>query len=194
MRKKLNLLPSLAGIGLLVVASGALAADAPSAPASGEAKLGGLPQLLGALKDIQIPSLTGLIQPEKMGVLTDNACRIADNEAQLLSDNEAQLMSENTAQLMSDNKADRDFQSGNSLDVLSNIRLLSDITVTVQVTVQQGEAKAAKPKKSDQARRQNKAKQEKARAEKAKAEKAKAEKAKANKAKADTAARAKKKP
>jgi len=146
MRRKQNLLRTLAGIGLVLFGGGALAADAPSASAGGEAKLGGLPQLLGALKDIQIPSLTGLIQPEKMGMFTDNPCRISDNEAQL----------------MLDNKADRDFLSGNSLDVLSNIRLLSDITVTVQVTVHHGEARAAKPKKSDQARNKDKANKDKA--------------------------------
>jgi hypothetical protein len=96
--------------------------------------------------DIQIPSLTGLIQPEKMGMFTDNPCRISDNEGHLLSDN----------------AADRDLLSGNSCDILSNIHLLSDITVTVQITIHHGDATTAKPKNSDAARKTKKAQKDKA--------------------------------
>lgn len=165
MPSKQDLLRTLTGIALAILASGVFAADAPSASAGREMPLGGLPQLLGALKDIPIPSLSGLIQPEKMGLLTDNTCRVSDNQPRL----------------MSDNSAGRDFQSGNSLDVLSNYRLLSDITVTVEIHVHQGEAQAGQHQKSDKARKTEERKKSKARAEKAKAEEAKAEKAKAEK-------------
>jgi hypothetical protein len=161
MKSTQNLLRILTGIALAFVASGVFAADAPAGPASGDASLGGLPQLLGALKDIPIPSLNGLIQPEKMGVLTDNTCRVSDNQPRL----------------MSDNTAERDFQSGNSLEVLSNYRLLSDITVSVEVHVHQGDAQAAQHKDRDKARKTEKKKKDKARAKKAKADKAQAEKA-----------------
>lgn len=171
MPSKQDLLRTLTGIALAILASGVFAADAPSAPAGGEMPLGGLPQLLGALKDIPIPSLNGLIQPEKMGLLTDNTCRVSDNQPRL----------------MSENRAGRDFQSGNSLDVLSNYRLLSDITVTVEVHVHQADAQAAQHRKGDQARKTEARKKAKARAERTQAEKAKAEKAKAEKAKAEKA-------
>ncbi len=76
-----------------------------------------------------------------MGVLTDNECRIEDNQPHLLSDNQA----------------DRDFLSGNQVNVLSGLHLLSDITVTVQVTVGDSDRKAAKAKKADGDRKSNKA-------------------------------------
>ncbi len=106
----------------------------------GEPKLDGLASLLGALGGVQIPSLSGLIQPERMGVLTDNECRIEDNQPHLLSDN----------------RADRDFQSGNQVNILSGLHLLSDVTVTVQITVSNGEGKESQPKKADRERKPSK--------------------------------------
>jgi len=96
--------------------------------------------LLGALGEVQIPSLAGLIQPERMGVLTDNECRVEDNQPHLLSDN----------------RADRDFLSGNQVNILSGLHLLSDITVTIQVTPGNGDRKAAKPKTADRERKSKK--------------------------------------
>jgi hypothetical protein len=132
---------AVAGMSLILLASGASAAEGETPTAAGEPKAGGLASLLGALSEVQIPSLSGLIQPERMGVLTDNECRIEDNQPHLLSDNQA----------------DRDFLSGNQVNILSGLHLLSDITVTVQVTVGDGDRKAAKAKKADGDRKSNKA-------------------------------------
>ena len=141
MNAKRNLLLSLVSLGVILLVGEAGAAESEPAKATGEPKKDGLSSLLGALGSVQIPSLSGLIQPERMGVLTDNECRIEDNQPHLLSDNEA----------------DRDFLSGNQVNILSGLHLLSDITVTVQVTVGDGDRKAAKAKKADGDRKSNKA-------------------------------------
>ncbi|MCU0978274.1 MAG: hypothetical protein MUF25_03795 [Pirellulaceae bacterium] len=141
MSTRQSLLLSLVGTGVILIVGEAGAAAGEPAKSAGEPKAGGLASLLGALGEVQIPSLSGLIQPERMGVLTDNECRIEDNQPHLLSDNQA----------------DRDFLSGNQVNVLSGLHLLSDITVTVQVTVGDGDRKAAKAKKADGDRKSNKA-------------------------------------
>ena len=146
MRTRRILLLSLVGMGLVLLAGGAWAAEGEPAKAAREPRAGGLSSLLGALGELQIPSLSGLIQPERMGVLTDNQCRITDNQPHLLSDNEA----------------DRDFLSGNQVNILSGLHLLSDITVTVQITVQDSDSKAAKPKKAERNHKSNKSEKRKA--------------------------------
>lgn len=147
MRTRRNLLPVImVGMLLLLLARGASAAESETPKAAGEPKTGGLPSLLGALGSLQIPSLSGLIQPERMGVLTDNQCRITDNQPHLLSDNQA----------------DRDSLSGNQVNILSGLHLLSDITVTVQITVGDSGSKAAKPKKAAGDRKSSKSQKRKA--------------------------------
>jgi hypothetical protein len=141
MNAKRNLLLALVSVGFILLVGEAGAAAGEPAKSAGEPKAGGLSSLLGALGEVQIPSLSGLIQPERMGVLTDNECRIEDNQPHLLSDN----------------RADRDFLSGNQINVLSGLHLLSDITVTVQVTVGDGDRKASKAKKAEGDRQSNKA-------------------------------------
>jgi len=81
---KLSLLPltSLA-IGFLVAA--AAAADPPPDGAETQPKANGLTSILHAVGKPVMPDLTGLIKPEKMGMLTDNQCRISDNALHLLS-------------------------------------------------------------------------------------------------------------
>jgi hypothetical protein len=145
-----NLLLPFVGMGLIFLAGAAGAAEGEPAKTDGAPKAGGLSSLLDALGDLQIPSLSGLIQPERMGVLTDNQCRVTDNQPHLLADN----------------KADRDFLSSNQVHVLSGLHLLSDISVTVQVTVRHGDRETAKPKKTpkkaDGDRTSNKAKKRQA--------------------------------
>jgi hypothetical protein len=140
MNAQRNLLLALTSVGVFLLVGGVWAAESEPAKATGEPKAGGLSSLLGALGEVQIPSLSGLIQPERMGVLTDNQCRVEDNQPHLLSDN----------------KADRDFLSGNQVNILSGLHLLSDITVTVQVTVGASDRKAAKAKRADGDRKSNK--------------------------------------
>ena len=102
--------PLIIGIVLLFVHSPAVADDAaPREKVNPESV--GLSRLLDVVSKSSLPSLSGLIQPEKMGVLTDNQCRIKDNQPHLLSDNEA------TVKLMSD------------------IHVLSGITVNLHVHV-----------------------------------------------------------
>lgn len=143
MKKNRKLLQLLMGATLVMLTNVVFAAECPAKPAAKEPRPGGLGSLLGALGDIQIPSLAGLIQPEKMGMFSDNPIEVSDNETHMLSDNQTHVLS--------DNEADRDFLSGNLVNVLSNLRFFSDIQVTVKITVHAKDAKPAKPKKDGEA-------------------------------------------
>jgi len=140
MNAKRNLMLVLLGVCVVLLTGKVGAAESGPPNVTDEPNKGGLTSLLGALGGVQIPSLSGLIQPERMGVLTDNECRVEDNQPHLLSDN----------------RADRDFLSGNQVNILSGLHLLSDVTVTVQITVGDGEREKSKPKKADRERKSNK--------------------------------------
>jgi hypothetical protein len=126
---------------LALSAGGTLAADDnPSAQAK-QPRLGGLSAMLDAVGKAQMPSLSGLIQPEKMGLLTDNECEVEDNEVHLLSDNEG----------------DVEALSNNEIKVLPRIRILSGITVNVQLNFP-GDGKKAKTKNAKGNQKSGKAK------------------------------------
>ncbi len=121
--------------GLLPLACGTHAAEGAATSKETPKKPAAFGALLNTLADFPLPSLAGLIQPEKMGVLTDNQCRISDSEAHRLSDN----------------RAGRDQLSGNSANLLSNLHLLSDIAVNVHVTIQHKHAAQGKTNADEQA-------------------------------------------
>lgn len=148
MRTRFVALVAFAGLGLPLF-SGTLAvgADEP-AKQSPQAKLDGIVNLLRAVGGLEIPDLSGLISPEKMGLLTDNQSRIRDNETTLLSGNEPEITA------LSGNETEFTCLSGNKCSVLSNLRLFSGITVNLHVTIQDNEAaKAVKPKTGKKADR-----------------------------------------
>lgn len=119
---------------------GTASAAEPATAQGGERKTSGLAEILDLISKPGFPSLSGLIQPEKMGVLTDNTCQIRDNEV------EPQVLSENKVQ------------------VLSGIRILSGITVDVRITIRGGEgAPKAKAHKADGRQRAKKSKKNRAR-------------------------------
>ena len=101
----------LAGLALALFRTGPAPAAEPAAAPGGEQKAGGFGEILDLISKPTFPSLSGLIRPEKMGVLTDNTCQIRDNQI------EPELM------------------SGNKTEVLSGIHILSGISVDVRVTI-----------------------------------------------------------
>ncbi len=62
--------------------------------------------------------------------MTDNQCRVQDNQTQLLSDNET----------------DVNLLSGNVAHILSGIHVLSGISVDVQITIGGNDGQAPGPK------------------------------------------------
>jgi hypothetical protein len=114
---------------LALSAGGAFAADDKSPAQAKQPRLSGLSAMLDAVGKSPMPSLSGLIQPEKMGLLTDNECEVEDNQVHLLSDNEGGV----------------DALSNNEINFLSRIRILSGITVNVQINTP-GDGKKAKAK------------------------------------------------
>jgi hypothetical protein len=102
----------------LLAPSDVTAADQTPSPGK-SSETSGLAALLGAVGASQVPSLSGLIRPEKMGLLTDNKCTAKGNKVHLLSDNEADV------DLLSDNKT----------KLRSDIRILSGLTVHIQITI-----------------------------------------------------------
>lgn len=82
-----------------------------------------LASLVEVLRVTGFPNLTGLIQPEKMGVLSDNPLTVRDNPV--------------------DVDVDVNLLSGNEMNVLSGIRILSGITVNVQIHVHSSPPAAA---------------------------------------------------
>jgi hypothetical protein len=124
MRTKKNSWAAWAGLVGAYLATGAIAAEPESASKASipsTAAWAGLFDVAGKL-----PSLSGLIRPEKMGVLTDNQVRVHDNEPKLLSDNDAEL----------------NLLSGNVVHLLSDLHFLSGISINVQVNVPSGDSKA----------------------------------------------------
>jgi hypothetical protein len=123
----------MTAVAILVLSGGVALAEDASATGSAAAKpspLAGWVELLGSTA---IPSLSGLIQPEKMGVLSDNPLTVEDNpiEVELLS--------------------------GNEMNVLSGIRILSGITVNVEIHVHDG-ARAKPERRAGRAERSGRAK------------------------------------
>jgi hypothetical protein len=94
---------------------GAALGEDAAAPGSSPARPSPLSGLLDLLGSTGLPSLSGLIQPERMGVLSDNPLTVRDNPV------------------------DVDLLSGNETNVLSGIKILSGITVHVEIHVYQGE-------------------------------------------------------
>jgi hypothetical protein len=72
-----------------------------------------LASLVEVLRVTGFPNLSGLIQPEKMGVLSDNPLTVQDNPVDF----------------------DVNVLSGNQTNVLSGIRILSGITVNVEIHI-----------------------------------------------------------
>lgn len=121
-------LTDLALLGTLMSAlfvTGTAAAEKEAVSQNVVPAAGGLTGLFDAVG--KLPSLSGLIKPEKMGLLADNQCRVHDNQAQLLSEN----------------KTDVNLMSGNVANVLSGIHFLSDISVEVHITVRNDNGKAS---------------------------------------------------
>lgn len=116
--------------------------DSEQKPAA--SKLDGLLGLIGAVNGLQIPDLSGLIQPEKMGMLTDNTAIARDNQAHVLSDNQTETS----------------LLSGNRPKLLSGIRLFSGITINVHISIHE-DASPPKAKKTDSRRNGKKAKSRK---------------------------------
>lgn len=78
----------LTGLLVALLAGRAAAADAPAPAPASESGAAGWADLLRVVGQLPIPSLTGLIQPEKMGLLTDN-----ETDMNLLSGNETNVLS-----------------------------------------------------------------------------------------------------
>ena len=136
----------LLGLGFVLLTSDLAAAADELPQQSHESKNDGLSGLIDAVGRIPMRSLSGLISPEKMGMLTDNQCQIRDNEAHLLSDNEADIA----------------LFSGNDIRLLSGVRLLSGLTINLHVTIDRREEKAAEAKHSDRHRESKRSRRNKA--------------------------------
>ena len=134
------------GGGLAWLADASAGAAETTAKNAGEPASGGLLGALGAVSKAPLPSLSGLIRPEKMGLLTDNQPRFKDNETHLLSDNDTEV----------------ELQAENRINILSGIQLFSGIKVNVQINVSDGGSKAAKASKGDGERKAKKPHQRKA--------------------------------
>ncbi len=166
---RLSLLP-LTLLAIALFAGAAAAADQQADAAESRPKASGVTRMLHAVGKPAMPNLAGLIKPEKMGVLTDNQCRITDNAPHLLADNETEveLLSGNRAEILSGNEVP--LLSGNTAELWSRIRLLSgikvfsDIQVDVHINVQNSgnrgadrKAKRSAGEKKSRKRHNNKA-------------------------------------
>ena len=132
--------------GLVGLADASAGAAETTAKKTGEPASGGLLGALGAMSNAPLPILSGLIKPEKMGLLTDNPATLKDNETHLLSDNDTEV----------------ELQAENKVNILSGIQLFSGIKVTVQINVSDNGSKAAKARKGAGDRPARKAKQRQA--------------------------------
>jgi hypothetical protein len=128
---------SMTGLGLIFVVCTVAAADDETATKDAKPEAAGVSSLLGMFSKSSLPSLEGLIKPDKMGVLTDNQCRVTDNEPHLLSGNKA------TVKLASDNQ------------------ILSGITVNVHISVGANGRKSAQADKGNEKRKADKARKHK---------------------------------
>ena len=129
MRTEPSTLWRIAGVGLVLLATGAVAAENESAAKDGEPKTKGLAGLFEGAGKLQMPSLAGLIKPEKMGLLADNQCQVQ--------------VKDNAPKLLSDNQPEMNLLSGNEASFLSRIHILSDLSVNVHITIHRGDAQAA---------------------------------------------------
>ena len=120
---------AMTAVALLLLSSGVALADDASATGSATAQANPLAGLFDLLGSTAIPSLSGLIQPEKMGVLSDNPLTVEDNPI------------------------DVELLSGNETNFLSGIRILSGITVNVEIHVHHGER--ARAERRAERRQQN---------------------------------------
>jgi hypothetical protein len=133
---------TLTGLAMTLSPAGPASAGEPATAPGGEQKAGGFADILELISKPTFPSLSGLIRPEKMGVLTDNTCQIRDNQI------EPELM------------------SGNKTEVLSGIRILSGISVDVRVTIRSDDddrGSKVKARKTDDKRPAKKPKKNKTR-------------------------------
>lgn len=137
MRTRRSILVTLVGAGLALLACTVAVADDQSTTRTAKPEAAGISSLLDIFSKSSLPSLSGLIKPEKMGVLTDNQCRIKDNEPHLLSDNEA------------------------TVKLASDIQVLSGITINVHISVQAGRGKTAEAKKGNEKRKSRRARRRK---------------------------------
>ena len=137
MRTRRSVWVTLAVAGLVLLACTVTVADDQSTTRTAKPEAAGISGLLDLFGKSSLPSLSGLIKPEKMGVLTDNQCRIKDNEPHLLSDNEA------------------------TVKLASDIQVLSGITVNVHISVQAGRGKTAEAKKGNEKRKSRRARRRK---------------------------------
>ena len=103
-------LPMTAATLILLAGRFAQAQETP-ATAPAPAKSTALSSIFDLLGSNALPSLAGLIQPEKMGVLTDNPLTVRGNQA------------------------DIGLLSGNETNVLSGNHLFSGITVHIEIHV-----------------------------------------------------------
>jgi hypothetical protein len=96
------------------------------APTSGEPlSESGFGQLLELVSSPTFPSLSGLIQPGEMGVLTDNQDNFSDNKVQL------------------------DLLSNNEVKILSDLQILSGISVNITISLGDGDCSGRTKKKAD---------------------------------------------
>ena len=146
MKTRLASFLPLAGLGLVLFAGELATAGDKPVKESCESKGDGFSGLISAVGRLPISNLSGLITPDKMGLLMDNQCGIRDNEAHLLSDNET----------------DVDLLSGNKVSILSGVRLLSGFTINVHVIIRDRDAEASNPKNGDGRRDSKKSKRHKA--------------------------------
>ena len=148
MRTKQLVWLTLTGLTLALLAGPAAAAENPPAVKHGDPGAAAWADLLHVVGKLPMSSLSGLVVPEKVGLLTDNQCHLHDNEAHVLSDNEA----------------DVELLSGNQTTILSGIRILSGLSLEVNITINTGADKppAAKPKKAHRKRKPRKPRKHKA--------------------------------
>lgn len=111
------------GLVLVVFARAAIAAEGKSPPKDDKASAAALADLLAIVTKLPMPNLSVLLPPKKLGLLSDNESTIKDNQANLLSGN----------------KTDVDTLSGNNIKTLSDIRILSNLSLQVNINIYGGD-------------------------------------------------------
>ena len=120
-----NRLRSYVVMALTLFTSVSVFADDEAPAVSNPLKKSGLGQLIELVSSPTFPSLSGLIQPEKMGVLTENQ----DN--------------------FSGNKVDLELLSNNKAKILSDLQIFSGISVNVTISLGDSDRSDQKSKKAD---------------------------------------------
>jgi hypothetical protein len=140
----------VAGLTVVLFVGGTVSAADKSATKDRKPETGGLADIVEVLGQLRALDLSGLIKPQEMELLTDNQCRIKDNEAHLFSGNEAEI----------------ELLSGNKANLLSGIRILSDFSVDIHVNIQTSDSKtpSVKAKKRNGKRKSHKSRNRRARA------------------------------